>query len=116
MKINNLIKELLNKGFIISGVSLNDNELSFRLDGFYKSGDILLYEKDNHLFALARYDEITELDDENPFNSLVWLNFDWWDKSKDRYEGWNNPNSKWLPYLIEIGLIKEIVETKYIKK
>lgn len=107
-QLEKLIRELLEKGFTISGVSLSEHgDLEFELQGFYKSGSIKLYNNSNYIYALARYNEHTELSITNPFDSLVNLNYEWWEKSKSRYEGWSQPDSKWLPYFIEKGLVKE---------
>lgn len=97
-----LIKELLNKGIPISGVSLIDDELAYEIPGFYKSGTITLFTKDDKIFAKARYNELTEI---HGFENLVRLNYEWWDYSKDRFEGWKTPDGNWLPYLIEFNLV-----------
>lgn len=97
-----LIKELLSKGILISGVSLINDELAYEIPGFYKSGTITLFTKDNKIFAEARYNEVTEI---HCFENLVRLNHSWWDYSKDRFEGWRTPDSNWLPYLMELDLV-----------
>jgi len=116
--MNNLIKlvrELLEKVFSINEVSILENgELGYHLSGFYKSGHVILHEDNNFIYALARYDEITILnDDETPFDSLVMLNYDWWKRSKGKYEGWANPDPLWLPYFIDKGLVKEKITITY---
>lgn len=114
IKFERLIRELLEKGFIINGLSLlKSGEIAYEMDGFYKSSGIKLYHDSNYIYALARYGEISELDESDPFDSLVYLNYEWWQKSKDRYEGWNSPDVDWLPYLVEKGLVK--VEEKVVK-
>jgi hypothetical protein len=102
-RLEKLIRELLEKGFIFNGVSLLETgELAYELTGFYKSSGIKLYEDSTYIYALARYGEITILNDgENPFDALVYLNYEWWNKSKNKFEGWVNPEEKWLPFLIE---------------
>lgn len=113
-ELEKLIRDLLEKGFTISGVTLSENgDLQFELQGFYKSGSVKIYADSNYIYALARYNEITELNYTNPFDSLVNLNYEWWQKSKSRYEGWSQPNSDWLPYLIEKGLVTEKTITTY---
>lgn len=110
-----LIRELLEKGFSITEVSiLETGELAYGLDGFYKSGSVKLYENRNCICALARYNEVTNLDDyENHFDALVDLNYRWWKSSKERFDGWSSPDPKWLPYLLEKGLIKQKTITVY---
>ena len=80
MSLEKLVRELLEKGFLIDGVSiLETGELAYHLNGFYKSSGIRLYEDSNYIYALARYGQITVLNDDgdDPFDSLVNLNFEW---------------------------------------
>ena len=107
-KIEKLIRELLEKEFVLSGVSLlKTGELAYELQGFYKSGDVKLFEREDFIYALARYEELTQLSESNPFDSLVELNYEWWQKSKSRWVGWETPEEKWLVYFLEKGLVKE---------
>ena len=109
-KLEKLIRELLEKGFYFSGVCLlKTGELAYELQGFYKSGDVKLFQKDGSIFALTRYDELTELSEE-PFHSLISLNYNWWQRSKNRWNGWENPEEKWLKYFLEQGLVKENIQ------
>lgn len=110
-----LIRQLLEKGFVFSGVCLLDSgEIAYNLNGFYKSGDVLLFEDSTYIYAQARYAEITVLNDgQNPFDALVGLNYEWWQKSKDRYDGWKIPDSRWLPYFLEKGLVQEQINVTY---
>lgn len=111
-KLEKLIRELIEKGFFFSGVRvLETGELAYELQGFYKSGDIKLFERNGSLFAMARYDELTELSENEPFDSLISLNYQWWQSSKDRWGGWKNPEEKWLKYFLEKGLVKESTQT-----
>lgn len=77
------------------------------VEGFYKSGEITLAPvtipgKAELFIAHSRYgqdDRIFALED------LVLLNFDWWQKSKDRFEGWAQPDPKWAPLMLTQGLL-----------
>ena len=114
VKLTNLVKDLLSKGFHITEVTLMDNgDLAYTLNGFYKSSGIKIFEESDILYVKARYNEITPLDDETPFDSLVHLNYRWWLYSKNRFDGWTIPEEKWLPYLKEKNLIKEKTITIY---
>lgn len=110
--MNELIKKILEKGFTLEmGFNVEKNRIEYALDGFYKSGNITLYENDHGtLTAIARYNEITIIDN---FYNLVSLNYMWWINSRDRFEGWKEPDSMWLPLLIEEGFVKE--EIKVVK-
>lgn len=109
--MNKIIEEIVKNGIPIQ-LSFNKekNKMIYTIDGFYKSGSIDLEEKDggNDLIATARYGEQTLVCN---FNDLVSLNYDWWMYSKDRYDGWKNPESCWLPFLIDMGLVTKTVET-----
>ena len=110
------VDEILRKGI---GVKLEYNAIKERneyiIDGFYKSGTIKLIERvgygDNAFLAESRYDQIDFI---NTFNDLVYLNYEWWMDSRERYEGWADPDPQWLPHLIGANLIK--VETKAVYK
>ena len=92
---------------------LETGELAYELTGFYKSSGIKLYEDSNFIYALARYNEVTTLSEENPFESLIYLNYTWWKNSKNRGGEWSNPEEKWLPYMLEYGWIKEVKTVSY---
>lgn len=109
--MNKIIEEIVKNGIPIQ-LSFNKekNKMIYTIDGFYKSGSIDLEEKDdgNDLIATARYGEQTLVCN---FNDLVSLNYDWWMYSKDRYDGWKTPEGCWLPFLLDMGLVKKTVET-----
>lgn len=109
--MNKIIEEVLKKGITVN-LSFNKekNKIIYTIDGFYKSGTIDLEEKDDNdiLIATARYNEQTLVES---FDDLVSLNFSWWSYSKNRNECWNAPDSKWLPFLIDSGLVEKYVET-----
>jgi hypothetical protein len=113
--MNRIIEDLVRKGFCLY-VKYNKDEdrFEYELDGFYKSGSVTFYEdKNGQLESISRYDKVNSIDS---FDDIVNLNYQWWLYSKDRFNGWTSPDSNWLPYLLEAGLIKEEVTTtkKYI--
>ncbi len=103
--MNKIIQEALESGITFT-IQFNKTtgKTEYIADGFYKSGTITLTEEDNVLVAKARYDERCEITD---LRDLVMLNFKWWERSKERYEGWKAPANQWLPLLIKEKLIKE---------
>lgn len=104
--MHKLIEEILKKGFSLE-VSYNNfsERFEFKLDGFYKSGSVVLYEdEDGDLRAVSRYQQIDVI---TTFYDLIALNYHWWQLCKDRYDGWANPDSNWLPFLIDEGFVKE---------
>lgn len=109
-KMNKIIEEILKNGIPVSmEYNKEKNKIVYIIEGFYKSGSINLEEKENEdvLIATARYDEQTIVES---FKDLVSLNYDWWMYSKDKYDGWKSPESRWLPFLLEMGLVKQNVE------
>lgn len=115
--MNKLIEEILKKGFILElTYNIANERFEYGLDGFYKSGKIIIYENDyGSLTAVSRYNQIDIIEN---FYNLVALNHQWWYSSRERFDGWSQPDSKWLPYLIEEGfVVKEVnVATIYTSK
>lgn len=109
--MNKILQELLETGISLQiGYDRKLEQSTYAVSGFYKSNYVELIESDDKLIARARYNEITEIES---LQDLVLLNYCWWDLSKDRFDGWKNPNSQWLPLLIKFGYVTE--ETKTIK-
>jgi len=85
----------------------------FAVGGFYKSGTVHVDLSAGTL--TARYGEVSEFG-EDLLRSLVEINYSWWQRSKDRFDGWVNPDANWLPFFIEYGLVtkteKTVVEYK----
>lgn len=105
--MNNIIKELLDKGFRLELFKDVQGELCHQLPGFYKSSGVVLRDIENGVMAFSRYNQMDEIYE---FRDLVYLNHRWWQSSKEKYDGWVNPEEDWLPYLIEEGLVKKIEE------
>ena len=101
---NPIIKALVDRD-----ISVEITKEGFKIRGFYKSGEILLRPAEGDTFiAVARYNEEDEIGE---FDDLVRLNYYWWDRSKDRYEGWTNPEEDWIPDLERLGYIKKEIKT-----
>lgn len=108
--MNKLIEIILRNGIPITGVGmLESGQIYYEIDGFYKSGNVKIYESDSKFFALGRYDSVTFLatlsHPEDAFSSLTHLNFEWWSSSKTRYDGWSSPDKSWIPSLEKFGYI-----------
>ncbi len=112
MTIQELVIEILQNRIFITEVTLKEYGafqcLCYRIEGFYKSGGVNLFETPDGIFAEARYNEITQIES---FEDLVHLNYRWWDISKERFEGWKTPDERWLPLLLERNLVKESITT-----
>ena len=103
-----LLNELLEANFEYSV-----SKAGVYLEGFYKSSGITLVYDDveQNWVATARYNEKTVV---NTLDDLVHLNYQWWQYSKDRYEGWANPEEEWLPLMVKLGLVTVKTETKTV--
>lgn len=108
MSLQELVIEILQNNISISNVTLKKYGsykcLCYRIEGFYKSGGVDLFESPDGILASARYDQVTQIE---TFKDLVFLNYSWWQTSKERYDGWKTPDEQWLPHLLEQGLVKE---------
>lgn len=77
------------------------SRFEYEVGGFYKSNTVRVNVANQTV--TARYDEVTEFDPANLTETLVDLNWDWWLRSKDRYDGWSQPDGAWLPLLEAAG-------------
>jgi hypothetical protein len=64
--------------------------------------------KDCNLIATSRYGQKDLI---HEFRDMAYLNFSWWEKSKNRWDGWNSPDEVWIPILEKFNLIQKITET-----
>jgi hypothetical protein len=101
---NSIIKALIERD-----ISVTITKNGFKVEGFYKSNEITLVPDGKGFIVISRYNEKTDIED---FDDLVYLNFSWWDRSKDKYEGWATPDTKWVADMERLGYIKK--ETKVI--
>lgn len=110
--MNKIILEILKYGFMLElTYDTIHKHCQYRLNGFYKSSGIRLWVSDDDLlFAVDRNNYEHQIES---FRDLVHLNYQWWQSSKDRYEGWAVPEADWLPFLLADGLVVE--ETKTVK-
>ena len=79
----------------------------FMVDGFYKSGsvDITPNEDDTGWIATARYNEKSMILNTS---DIVSLNYDWWQRGKDSFNGWKNPAEGWGPLFVKYGYDKAV--------
>lgn len=95
---------------IAAGVEVLVRKNSFVLAGFYKSGEVqLMSGPDGKLIAIDRYSATVQI---NELRDIVELNFDWWDRSRNRgVDGWKNPCDMWLPLLKRFNFVTQRQET-----
>jgi hypothetical protein len=73
----------------------------FKVYGFYKSDSVTVHTVNQTL--TARYNEVDEFMVEDLTSALVTLNHQWWERSRERYDGWAEPDAAWKPLLLEHG-------------
>lgn len=112
--MNQIIKDLLKSGIKVTMEhNPESNSIEYIIDGFYKSGSVRLMEcgdEEATMVAISRYEERTYIDS---VQDIIQLNYDWWQRSKDRFDGWINPDPSWLPLLLKAGLVKEKTVKQY---
>lgn len=112
MVIPNFITDLVKNGISVELRYNEEHSFFYYIEGFYKSGciNIILNGQTGHFEAHARYNETTEIDN---ISDLVLLNYDWWLRSRDRFDGWAQPDDKWKNLLIKHGYIKKVVHEAF---
>jgi hypothetical protein len=106
MTLHPLISVLLDKG-----LSVSLSKEGYLVDGFHKSGTVLLkeVENENHLLCLSRYEKEDII---TCFDDLVFLNFYWYEVTKERNNNEYHPGEFWLNEYLRLNLVK--VKTKTV--
>ena len=107
--MESVIKELLSNGIQIE-LTLKNNQIAYKIYGFYKSDHVTLYEESDGWYAEARYNEVTSVTD---IDDLIELNYDWWQLSRERADAWSIPSIGWSDLMIKRSLLKIKVTTTY---
>lgn len=101
--MKNVIKNKILLTLIEKGFEITLSKSGIILDGFYKSGTVKLEPKEDGTFiAHTRYNQTDDIGD---FDDLVKLNYEWWQKSKDRSEHWLEPEADWKNEMIRLQLL-----------
>jgi hypothetical protein len=108
MRIPEIIVTLVQNEIPVSIVQKEidgEKQIGFEVDGFYKSGTVFLLPTSDRTFtAISRYNERTDI---AFIEDLVALNYEWWDRSKDRgFDGWKSPDCRWMALLEKGGYVK----------
>lgn len=111
--LKDLAEQLLEKNIITSVDVVHNFEnepLVINVPGFYKSNGAQLVIDGDKVVAITRYGQVDII---TCISDLVYLNFQWWQKSTQKdSELWNAPDHRWSALLLETGLV--IKETKEI--
>jgi len=109
--LTDILKNLLERNITVElRFDKETNQFAFKALGFYKSGSVVLSIQSDVIIAFTRYNQEDEI---HSWEDLVRLNFDWWVKSKERYDSWNNPQESFREDMIELGLIKKVNRVSY---
>ena len=114
MSIPEFIKDVVGAGVEVT--LLPDG---FRVHGFYKSVKVDIKREETgdscepfRWIATSRYGERTAI---QVTLDLVSLNYEWWERSRSRLDGGENPTDAWAALLEEYGFIRvhESISRKY---
>lgn len=86
-----------------------NGQIGFEITGFSKSGTVTLYEEDDKIICLARYDERDEIES---YDDLVYIAYSWYSRYKDR-DVFSSPPSEWVEDFVRLGLMKKKTVTVY---
>lgn len=115
--INEIIEDIIQKYLERGGqieIVMHKGEPAISLVGFYKSNRLLLLPKndgEDYVQSIARYDERETV---RVWYDIVLINYHWWVESKDRFDGWADPDHVFLEDFKRHNLIE--VETVEVIK
>lgn len=90
-----LVETLVRNGIDVELTLYHGNIAARPKNGFYKSdGCAFLYcDKNDEMFLDTRYGEHTEV---SSLGDVVSESYHWWDRSKERFDGWKRPAKEWM--------------------
>lgn len=106
-----IIMELLQKGFCVN-LSLDQGNVCYSLNDWW--GRLTMYSYASHPNILCAWDDDQNATTINNFNDLVRLVHDLWVNSKDSSIASIQPYVKWLPHMIDLGLVEPVIESKTV--
>lgn len=112
--LNEIILECCKREIPVSVCYNKENaRLEYEISGFYKIRNVKLYIDNDDIICYQ--DNMVDI--VKSFEDLVEINRFWWNSSKERYDGWVNPDHNWINSLIEFGYIKkkETVVVTYVE-
>lgn len=86
-----IIKDCLAERIKVQSELAKDGSIAYRVDGFSKSGDALLYAEENAVVCKTRYDRIDHI---LTLRDLAYVAWSWYDNYKDR-EPFESPDPSW---------------------
>ncbi len=95
-----IIKDCLAEGINVKSELAEDDSIAYRVDGFSKSGDALLYVEENAVVCETRYNRIDHV---LTFRDLAYVAFDWYSMYKDR-EPFQNPDPNWAKVFTKLKI------------
>lgn len=91
MNVEHALKFIENRGVEVQKL----NETNYEVFGFYKSGSIIVDLDKNEI--VARYNERTKFESSmDLLGELIQLNHVWYERSKDRWQGWSEMDANWV--------------------
>ena len=108
-----LIEDLILRNIPVT-IKMENGVIGYHLEGFYKCGGVRIM-----LAPLGEYSVTERYKTEkiSSLSDLVYIHARWWESSKDRWEGWQQPDELWIPLLLEFGyIVAEEVPAKIVYK
>ena len=95
--LENIVKECLENNLKVSTETI-DGEIAYRVEGFSKSGNALIYVGEDAITCETRYGQ---KDNIITFNDLVLVAKSWYENYRDRTP-FEKPEPEWLPLLSKV--------------
>lgn len=112
MKAIDLVQELVKRGI---KVEIRQGEVGpefFIGSGFYKSdGPAYLVDEGDEVVLHMRYDELRIVDS---IWDIVHESYRWYEYSKDRFDGWSQPDPAWVELYESCGYGKMVTKTIHV--
>ncbi len=98
-----IIKDCLAEGIKVQSELAQDGSIAYRIDGFSKSGEALLYAEENAVVCKTRYDRIDHV---LTLRDLAYVAWSWYDNYKDR-EPFQSPDPNWEKVFKKLNIGKK---------
>jgi hypothetical protein len=90
-QLERIIKDCLEEGIKVQCDLFENGSTAYRVDGFSKSGEALLYAEENAIMCKTRYNRVDHI---LTFKDLAYIAWEWYENYKDR-EPFQNPDPDW---------------------
>lgn len=89
--LENIVKECIGNRIPVETTAAEDGSLAYKVSGFSKSGEALLYATEDAVVCETRYNRVDHV---LTFRDLAYIAYEWFCNYKDR-EPFDKPDPKW---------------------